>query len=91
MNKIVLGLGLLLIASPVLAKKSCDELKAEIAAKMDTHKVVGAQLDIVAKDEVKNQHVVGSCDGGSKRITYSKGAAAKSVLTPPAPAAAAPG
>jgi uncharacterized protein DUF1161 len=31
------------------------------------------QLEIVATEEVKDQKVVGSCDGGKRKITYKRG------------------
>jgi hypothetical protein len=58
---------------PAYAQKPCDELKSEIAAKLETKGVKGYQLEIVATEEVKDQKVVGSCDGGKKKITYTKG------------------
>jgi Protein of unknown function (DUF1161) len=54
------------------ARKPCEELKAEIAAKLDAKGVQHYSLDIVDAAAVADQKVVGSCDGGSKRITYSR-------------------
>ena len=54
------------------AKKSCEDLKAEIAAKLEAKGVKNYSLEIVAADQVKDEKVVGSCDGGSKRITYKR-------------------
>ena len=51
-------------------KKSCEDLKSEIAAKLDAKGVKNYELKIVSPDEVKGEAVVGSCDGGTKRITY---------------------
>ena len=48
------------------------ELKSEIAAKLDAKGVKNYTLNIVAAEEVKDQKVVGSCDGGTKRIVYSR-------------------
>jgi hypothetical protein len=53
-------------------KKSCEELKTEIASKLDAKGVKNYTLNVVAADDVKDAKVVGSCDGGSKRITYEK-------------------
>ncbi len=55
------------------ARKACDELKAEIAAKIDANKVPGYTLEIVDNDKVGTATVVGSCDGGTKKITYTRG------------------
>ncbi len=59
-------------SSAFAAGKSCDELKTEIAAKLDAKKVSGYTLDIVAADKTGDAKVVGSCEGGAKKITYAK-------------------
>jgi hypothetical protein len=65
----------LLVSVPAFAqRKSCEELAADIAAKLDAKGVKGYKIDIVAADQVGDQQVVGSCDGGAKRITYKKDA-----------------
>jgi hypothetical protein len=52
-------------------KKSCEELKMEIAAQLDAKGVKKYTLTIIdAKDVKDSDKVVGSCDGGTKRITY---------------------
>jgi hypothetical protein len=56
-------------------RKPCEELKAEIAAKLDAKNVTGYSLDIVDKDaEVTDGKVVGTCDGGTKKIIYKRSA-----------------
>ncbi len=62
-----------LAAAPAFAGKSCDELKTEIAAKMDANGVKGYTLEAVPNDQVKDGKVVGSCEGGTKKIVYKKG------------------
>jgi len=49
-------------------------LKDEIAKKMDASGVKSYSLDIVPAEKVKDGEgkVVGSCDGGTKKIVYSK-------------------
>jgi len=59
-------------ASTFAAGKPCDDLKAQIAAKLDAKKVTGYTLDIVAADKTGDAKVVGTCDGGARKITYSK-------------------
>jgi len=55
-------------------RKACEELKMEIAAQLDAKGVKNYTLTIVAKEEVKDtDKVVGSCDGGTKKITYTRG------------------
>lgn len=74
MKKTAAALALALVVFPAFAaQKSCEELKSQIAAKVESKGVKNAQLDIVAADEVKDQRVVGSCEFGKKKITYKKG------------------
>ena len=47
--------------------KSCEELKAEIDAKLKAKGVKGYTLDILPADQVKDQKIVGSCEGGTKK------------------------
>jgi hypothetical protein len=68
-----LALILALAVSPAFAQvKPCEDLKSEIAKKLEAKGVKGFQLDLVAADGVKDQTVVGSCEGGKQKITYSK-------------------
>ena len=73
MKVFTLSCALLLVASPAFAAKSCDELKTEIATKLDAKSVTGYTLEIVANDQVAERKVVGSCEGGAKKIVYTKG------------------
>jgi hypothetical protein len=54
-------------------RKPCEELKAEIQAKIEAKGVKGFTLEIVPNENVKDEKVVGSCDGGTKKITYKRG------------------
>jgi len=65
------------------ARKACAELRQEIAAKIEANGVKQYQLDIVAPDAVGSMKVVGSCDGGSQRIVYQRGAAAAVIAAVP--------
>jgi Protein of unknown function (DUF1161) len=56
--------------------KPCEELKSEIATKLDAKGVKSYTLDIVPKDQDAEGKVVGSCEGGTKKIMYRKTAAA---------------
>lgn len=61
----------LLLTQPAhAAPKPCDELKAEIAAKLDEKGVKGYEISAVDNDKVGDAKVVGSCDGGTKKLTY---------------------
>ena len=73
-----LALIALCICGTALAEaKSCESLKTEIEAKLKEKGVTSYSLEIVPSDQVKDQKVVGSCDGGKNKITYSKETAAK--------------
>jgi hypothetical protein len=63
---------LLVSINSIAQKKSCDDLKTEIEAKLDAKGVKDYELKIVSADEVKSETVVGSCEGGTKRIIYTK-------------------
>ena len=52
--------------------KSCEELKTEIDAKLKAKGVTGYTLEIKAATDVKDEKVVGSCEGGTKKIIYSR-------------------
>jgi hypothetical protein len=60
-------------SAPVLTRKPCEELKAEIDAKIRANGVESYTLGIVPNEDVKDEKVVGSCDGGTKKITYQRG------------------
>nr|WP_294976341.1 DUF1161 domain-containing protein [uncultured Pseudomonas sp.] len=65
----------LLLAAPAgwAAPKPCEELKAEIEAKIQAAGVASYTLEIVDKSEVKDPNmVVGTCDNGKRRIIYQK-------------------
>ena len=61
---------LLLTQAAQAAAKPCDELKAEIAAKLDGKGVKGYEITAVDNDKVGDAKVVGSCDGGTRKLTY---------------------
>ena len=52
--------------------KNCEDLKNEIAAKLDAKGVKNYTLEIVPADNVKDEKVVGTCDAGTKRIVYKR-------------------
>ena len=61
-----------LAGGAMAAGKPCEELKAEIAAKLDAKGVVGYKLEIVEKGDPAGK-VIGSCEGGTKEIVYRRG------------------
>lgn len=66
------GLGVSICASAHAAIKPCNDLKAEIAKKLDAKGVTHYTLSIVQKGQEANGKVVGSCDAGTRSILYSK-------------------
>ena len=54
------------------AAKPCEELKSEIAKKIEANGVKSYTLEIVAKDADAEGKVVGTCEGGTKKIVYRK-------------------
>lgn len=73
MKTLVIVAVLLMMASPAFAKKSCEELKSEIDAKIQAKGVKSYSLEIVPNEDVKDGKVVGTCDGGTKKIVYQRG------------------
>lgn len=74
MIRVALGvLASLLATSALAAPKPCEELKAEIEAKIQANKVSSYTLEIVPNAEVSDPNmIVGSCEGGTKKIIYQK-------------------
>ena len=68
---VVVGLA---ISGPALAqRKDCGELKGEIEAKIKKNSVEKFSLDVVEADKQAEGKVVGTCDGGTKKIVYKRG------------------
>lgn len=71
MKRLSLFIALALVLPGAWAQlKPCDELKAEIAAKIDANGVKNYTLEIVPNEQVGDRKVVGSCEGGAKKIVY---------------------
>jgi hypothetical protein len=74
MYKTALALVLALAVTPALAqRKDCNELKAEIDDKITKNGVKVFSTTIVEKDAPEDGKVVGTCDGGTKKIVYKRG------------------
>jgi hypothetical protein len=76
MKALIAIVALLLISAPAMAqRKDCEELKGEIDAKIKKNGVKEFSLEIVPNEQVKEGegNVVGSCDGGTKKIVYKRG------------------
>ena len=54
------------------AAKACEELKSEVTTKLDGKGVKGYTLEVVDSDKVGDTKVVGSCEGGKKKLTYAR-------------------
>jgi general secretion pathway protein A len=52
--------------------KACDTLKAEIQAKLDAKGITGYTLTIIARGDVQGHQIVGSCEGNTKKIAYTR-------------------
>jgi hypothetical protein len=86
--KALAAIGVLLFVSvPAHAQgpKACEELKTEIAQKLDAKGVKGYTLDIIAKDKDAEGKVVGTCEGGTKKIIYTKASASAATPAKEAP------
>jgi hypothetical protein len=64
------------VSAPAFAQgaKPCEDLKTEIAKKIEANGVKSYTLDVVGNDKASDAagKVVGSCDGGTKKIVYRK-------------------
>jgi len=65
--------------------KSCDDLKAEIAKKIDAKGVTNYTLTIVDKGKETEGKIVGSCGGGTKSIVYERTTPASQPKPAPQP------
>ncbi|MDU9392769.1 DUF1161 domain-containing protein [Pseudomonas sp. zfem002] len=72
MKHMMVAVALMTLAGTAFAAgKPCEELKSEIAAKLDAKGVKHYSLEIVSKGS--GGHVVGTCEGGTKEIVYKRG------------------
>jgi hypothetical protein len=55
-----------------MAFKSCNELKAEIQAKLDAKNLTGYALTILPSGDVQGHQIVGSCEGSTKKIALNR-------------------
>lgn len=74
MKRLLLAATLFSLAGTAFAAgKPCDELKAEIDAKLKDKGVAAYTLEVVDKGSVTDKTVVGSCEAGSKEVVYQRG------------------
>lgn len=63
----------LLATAALAAPKPCDELKAEIEAKIQASGVTSYTLEVVPNSEVSDPNmVVGSCENGTRKVIYQR-------------------
>ncbi len=75
MKRVIISLTAVIVLAGSVAFaeiKPCEELKAEIDAKLKEKGVKDYTLEIIPADQVKDQKIIGSCDGGIKKISYSR-------------------
>jgi general secretion pathway protein A len=60
------------VAPVGMALKSCDELKAEIQAKLEAKRLTGYALTILTSGDVHGHQIVGSCEGSTKKIALTR-------------------
>jgi hypothetical protein len=82
---------LLLASASAYAQKPCEDLKTEIAQKLEAKSVKMYSLEIMAKDDKEGDgKVVGTCEGGTKKIVYRRSSTPAVAPAPAAEAASAP-
>jgi hypothetical protein len=88
MRPLVTVAALLVVSASAFAQaaKPCDDLKAEITKKLEAKGVKSYTLEIMAKDDKEGDgKVVGTCEGGTKKIVYTRTTAtAKPAAAEPA-------
>ncbi len=71
----LLLLGMISFTGLAFAGVSCEDVKADIAKKIEANGVKSYTLEVVAKDKEVEGKVVGTCGGGASKIVYTRGAA----------------
>lgn len=74
MKQLILTMACSVLATTALAApKPCEDLKAEIEAKIQAQGVTSYTLEIVDNLDAKDPNmVVGTCDNGTRKIVYQK-------------------
>jgi len=74
------------VCAQPLPATSCDDVKSDIAKKLEAKGVTSYTLEAVSKDQdVTDGKVVGTCEGGAQKIVYKRGAAAAPAAEPSKP------
>lgn len=75
MKQLMLASSLILMSvTSWAAVTSCDEIKGKIETKLAGKGVAHYTLQVVEKDVETSDRVVATCEGGSKKIIYTRGA-----------------
>lgn len=72
MRTMIGALALGLATVPAWAGTPCDAVKAKIEAKLEKKGVKHYTLDVVDAKDTKEGRVVGTCDGNTKKIVYTR-------------------
>ncbi|MBD8684922.1 DUF1161 domain-containing protein [Pseudomonas sp. CFBP 13719] len=74
MKQLILAMACSVLATTAFAApRPCEDLKAEIEAKIQAQGVTSYTLEIVDNLDAKDPSmVVGSCDNGTRKIVYQK-------------------
>ena len=72
MKRYVVLTAVLACASSAAFATPCDEVKTAIAAKLDAKHVTNYTLEAVPSDQNSDGKVVGTCEGGAKKIVYTR-------------------
>src|SRR5262245_41134982 len=77
-----LGIAVFFVSAvPVAAlARDCNEVKAEIDAKIKAKGVMNYALQIVNDADVREGQIVGNCDVGTRKIVYFKEPSSKNLL-----------
>ena len=71
MRTTIVTLALALAAGPVFATP-CDEVKAKIVEKVEKKGVKNYTVEAVNEGEEGDRRVVGTCEGGKKKLVYTR-------------------
>lgn len=83
----LLAVCLLGVSMSAFAAKPCEELKSEIDTKFQAKGVKNYTLDIVENGKEDSGKTVGTCDGGTKHISYKREGMVVAPAAAPEPAA----
>jgi hypothetical protein len=73
MKRIIVFAVMIIASAQALAANSCEDVKNEIAKKIEANGVKAYSLDIVdANADIGSKKVVGTCASGSKKIVYTR-------------------